>query len=70
MGRVSFFSRFFGRGSTQSGDGGIYIRVKCDACGDEIHRSCARHDGQLDGLYYCSDTCLEGALEELRSKGA
>jgi len=33
---VSFFSRFFGRGSTQSGDGGIYIRVKCDACGEVV----------------------------------
>ena len=33
---MSFFSRFFGRGGAQSADGGIYIRVRCDACGEVV----------------------------------
>ena len=33
---MSFLSRFFGRGSTRSADAGIYIRVKCDACGEVV----------------------------------
>ncbi len=33
---MSFFSRLFGRGNTSSPDGGIYIRVRCDACGELV----------------------------------
>ena len=35
---MSFFSRLFGvrGGSTRSADGGVYIRVRCDACGEVI----------------------------------
>ena len=37
MGRVSFLSRLFGGGGgARSADGGVYIRVKCDACGEVI----------------------------------
>ena len=37
MGPLSFLSKLFGgRGPTRSADGGIYIRVKCDACGEII----------------------------------
>ena len=37
MGAVGFLRRLFGGGpSTRSGDGGIYIRVRCDACGEVI----------------------------------
>jgi hypothetical protein len=37
-GVVGFLSRLFGGGgrATQSPDGGIYIRVRCDACGEII----------------------------------
>jgi hypothetical protein len=35
--RVSFLSRLFsGGGGARSADGGVYIRVKCDACGEVI----------------------------------
>ena len=33
---MSFFSRFFGGGSPRGADSGIYIRVKCDACGEVV----------------------------------
>ena len=37
MGPLSFLSRLFGGGGTaRSADGGIYIRVKCNACGEVI----------------------------------
>jgi hypothetical protein len=41
MGRLGFLSRLFGGGgggtSPQShDDGGIYVRVKCDACGEIV----------------------------------
>jgi hypothetical protein len=36
MGPLSFLSRLFAGGSTRSPDGGIYFRVKCDACGEVI----------------------------------
>ena len=38
MGRLGFLSRLFGGGSssTRSRDGGIYVRVKCDACGEVV----------------------------------
>ena len=38
MGPLSFLSRLFGGGgpSTRGADGGIYIRVRCDACGEVI----------------------------------
>lgn len=37
MGPLSFLSRLFGGGGTpRSGDGGIYVRVKCNACGEVI----------------------------------
>ena len=39
MGRLDFLSRLFGGGSRtspRSQDGGIYVRVKCDACGEVI----------------------------------
>jgi hypothetical protein len=37
VGRLSFLSRLFGGGRGRSSpDGGIYIRVKCDACGEVV----------------------------------
>ncbi|MBV9328132.1 MAG: hypothetical protein JO352_30825 [Chloroflexi bacterium] len=37
MGRLGFLSRLFGGGSRPGGsDNGIYIRVKCDACGEIV----------------------------------
>ena len=39
MGRLSFLTRLFGgRGGrgAQSPDGGIYIRVRCNACGEVV----------------------------------
>ena len=37
MGPLSFLSRLFGSGgAARSPDGGIYIRVKCDACGEVV----------------------------------
>ena len=39
MGRLGFLSRLFGGGgssSTRSHDGGIYVRVKCNACGEVV----------------------------------
>ena len=38
MGRLDFVRRLFGSagGSPRSADGGIYVRVKCDACGEVI----------------------------------
>ncbi len=37
MGRLGFLSRLFGGGSSpRSHDGGIYVRVKCDACGEVV----------------------------------
>ena len=51
MGPVSFLSRLFGGGgrSTRSADGGIYIRVKCDACG-EIIRARINPNSELSQL--------------------
>ena len=38
MGRLGFLSRLFGGGSSsaRSPDGGIYVRVKCNACGEIV----------------------------------
>jgi hypothetical protein len=37
MGGLGFLSRLFGGGrGPQGGDGGIYVRVKCDACGEVV----------------------------------
>lgn len=38
MGPLSFLSRLFGGGSggRRSADGGVYIQVRCDACGEVI----------------------------------
>ena len=37
MGALSWLSRLFGGGGTpRASDGGVYIRVKCDACGEVI----------------------------------
>jgi hypothetical protein len=37
MGPLSFVTRLFGAGGgARSGDGGVYIRVKCDACGEVV----------------------------------
>ena len=38
MGRLGFLSRLFGGGSSRarSHDGGIYVRVKCNACGEIV----------------------------------
>jgi hypothetical protein len=37
VGRLGFLSRLFGGGGrSQARDGGIYIRVKCDACGEVV----------------------------------
>ena len=42
MGRVGFFQRLAGlfggggNGARRSRDGGIYVRVKCDACGEIV----------------------------------
>jgi hypothetical protein len=38
MGRLAFLKRLFGGGSSASSsrDGGIYVRVKCDACGEVV----------------------------------
>jgi hypothetical protein len=37
MGRLAFLSRLFGGGSSApSRDAGIYVRVKCDACGEVV----------------------------------
>jgi len=40
VGRLAFLSRLFGGGRGSSGrssaDGGVYIRVRCDACGEVI----------------------------------
>lgn len=33
---MSFLSRLFGGGGPRRSDGGIYIRVKCDACGEVV----------------------------------
>ena len=33
---MSFLSRLFGGGGSRATDGGIYIRVKCDACGEVV----------------------------------
>lgn len=33
---VSWFRRFFGIGDKRSADGGLYLKVKCDACGEII----------------------------------
>ena len=35
MGRLDALRRFFG-GGRRAGDGGLYIRVRCDACGEVI----------------------------------
>jgi hypothetical protein len=36
MGGLGFWSRLFGGGARTSSDGGIYIRVRCDACGEIV----------------------------------
>jgi hypothetical protein len=38
VGRLGFLKRLFGGGSSsaRSGDGGIYVRVKCNACGEVV----------------------------------
>jgi hypothetical protein len=37
VGPLSFLSRLFGSGTaSRSADGGVYIRVKCDACGEVV----------------------------------
>jgi hypothetical protein len=37
VGRLGFLSRLFGRGSGATRrDGGIYVRVKCNACGEVV----------------------------------
>jgi hypothetical protein len=37
VGPLSFLSRLFGGGAAaRSADGGVYIRVRCDACGEVI----------------------------------
>jgi hypothetical protein len=37
MGRLDFLTRLFGSGGASPGrDGGIYIHVRCDACGEVI----------------------------------
>jgi hypothetical protein len=36
MGRLSFLKNLFGGGAASSRDGGLYVRVKCDACGEVI----------------------------------
>ena len=38
MGRLGFLSRLFGGSSSgaRSHDGGIYVRVKCNACGEVV----------------------------------
>jgi hypothetical protein len=38
VGRLAFLSRLFrgGGGTTQTQDGGIYVRVKCNACGEIV----------------------------------
>lgn len=38
MGRLGFLGRLFGGtgAATRSSDGGVYIRVKCDACGEIV----------------------------------
>ena len=38
MGRLGFLRRLFGGGSSsaRSHDGGIYVRVKCNACGEVV----------------------------------
>jgi hypothetical protein len=40
VGRLGFLSRLFGGGGGASGarshDGGIYVRVKCNACGEVV----------------------------------
>ncbi len=32
----SFLGRLFGGGGARSSDGGIYVRIKCDACGEIV----------------------------------
>ena len=36
MGGLDFLRRLFGGGGSRSTDGGVYIRVKCNACGEVI----------------------------------
>jgi hypothetical protein len=38
VGPLDFLTRLFGQGRAASGtrDGGVYIRVRCDACGEVI----------------------------------
>jgi hypothetical protein len=56
MGPLSFLSRLFGGGtSARSPDGGIYVRVRCDACGEVVQARINPNSelSQLDeGGYY------------------
>src|SRR3984893_8929581 len=38
VGRLGFLGRLFGGGPTpqKSRDGGIYVRIRCDACGEVV----------------------------------
>ena len=36
VGPLSFLARLFGAGGGRSPDGGVYIQVKCDACGEIV----------------------------------
>jgi hypothetical protein len=37
VGRLDFLTRLFGGGARSRGaDGGIYVRVRCDACGEIV----------------------------------
>jgi len=36
VGGLGFLRRLFGGGGSRSADGGLYIRVKCNACGEVI----------------------------------
>jgi len=36
MARLAFLRRLFGGGSGPTRDGGIYVRVKCNACGEIV----------------------------------
>jgi hypothetical protein len=58
VGRLGFLSRLFGGGSRVSPDGGVYIRVKCDACGEIVQgrisptSELSQADDEEGGGYY------------------